>query len=83
MARKIVPNIDQKIAALTKGAGISPIRGKIVTYSDNDNNTGKKAIKVMTESIIETPRPSIIEANLMVSSCTLCAAPSIVLNFCH
>ena len=47
---------------------MAPKIGKVSTCTERAANTGKKAIKVITESTNATPNPSIIAANRIVSS---------------
>ena len=63
-----VPKIDQTIDNVTNGYGIAPKIGNVSTCTDNAASTGRNAIKVIIESTKATPSPSIMAANLIVSS---------------
>jgi hypothetical protein len=52
---------------------------KIGIPTDSPNRIGTNCTRTIIDSIKLVPKLSIILLNLMVSSCTLCAAPSIVL----
>ena len=64
------------MASVSNVAGIAPTRGSSVTCADSAKRTGRNANNVIADSMIETPRSSVIVAKRMVSSCTRCAAPS-------
>ena len=74
---KIVPPTAQMKAPDTRPYCQSP-NHKIGIPMDNVINNGKNSISTKTDSIRLVPKPSIILLNLIVSSCTLWLAPSIV-----
>ena len=71
-----MPKIDQRIATNTRAWGTSPTIGRWVTKEERPQRIGRNAIRVITESMRLTPRPSMMPANRIVSSCTRCEAPS-------
>ena len=67
-ARISVPPKAEMIATQTKAWFTSPIHGKTVILLDNPHNIGVNAINVITLLKSSAPNPSIIRANLRVSS---------------
>ena len=71
-----MPKIDHRMATNTRACGTSPTIGRWVTNEESPQRIGRNAIRVITESMRLTPRPSMMPANRMVSSWTRWEAPS-------
>ena len=81
-----------KFTRIMEGLGTSFIESVMVLFQfvpillglsigipiDNPNKIGTNWIRTITDSIKLVPSPSIIRVNFIVSSCTLCEAPSIL-----
>ena len=68
LANNIVPPNADIIATQTKACSTSPIHGNTVILLDKPHKIGVKAINVITLLSNSAPSPSIILANLRVSS---------------
>ena len=71
-----MPKIDHRMATNTSACGTSPTSGRWVTKPESPQRIGRNAMRVITESMRLTPRPSMMPANRIVSSWTRCDAPS-------
>ncbi len=64
------------MAPHTSAGGTGPSHGSSVTLADQVHMSGRKAASVMRLRMNSTPRPSMMRAKRIVSSCTRCADPS-------